>query len=88
MSSYPVPRRTCSLRKPEMCEKPDEILRSEYANAQNGSRVVEELALWPGLHPTPECHQRRIVRHEARGVATGFDCRAGVSLYSVPAGST
>jgi hypothetical protein len=34
----------------------------------NGSTVVDELALRPGFHPKPECHRRRVPRHEARGL--------------------
>jgi hypothetical protein len=43
------------------------ILGLVRVNARDRSRVERELALRPGFQPQPECHQRRYVRHEARG---------------------
>jgi len=47
-------------------------VRLAHENAPNESRVVSELALRPGFHPTPECHRRRTVRHEAGGMGYWF----------------
>jgi hypothetical protein len=65
--------------------KSDVYLRFADVNAPNGSTVVCELALRPGFHPKPECHQRRVPRHEARGLAIGFDCGAGALFDGVTA---
>jgi hypothetical protein len=50
----------------------EQLLRSAHANGANGSTVVGELALRRDSHPEPECHQRRVPRHEARGPGYWF----------------
>jgi len=48
------------------------LLRSAHANGANGSTVVGELALRRDSHPKPECHRRRVPRHEARRLGYWF----------------
>lgn len=50
----------------------EQLSRSPLANGANRSRVVGELALRRDSHPKPECHRRRVPRHEARGLGYWF----------------
>jgi len=49
-----------------------DFLRSVHAIVADGSTVVSELALRRDSRPKPECHRRRVLRHEAGGVGYWF----------------
>ena len=48
----------------------EQLLGSAHATARMG--VVGELALRQDSRPKPECHRRRVPRHEARGLGYWF----------------